>query len=548
MRVCWFVVLLAACGGASVQTPRPAPPPPPVRTAAENPGFRALATDSLITDLCPRVVDRFVGLPGWPGEEALQGADAGRATAAGRWWIRECRTARVGEQLEITLGGPGWSFLDREESGFRIRQYVFFDATATLKGDVDVAYDRDAQLLTVWLTPGGEGVETRVSATGNVGATASSGLTSVVDTLSLGAATSYASEAARERVASIGAEQMRARLALGMTITTDVRTHQTDFMLGALPRGERPRRPFVLDDGGTWMSNERSGVWPGGLDVLGPFPPTARALVVRAEVEGGAGLLVQPICAQELRSALATALAPGVAGTARPAIQSQTIYRVDEGGIATVDLGRGECDRYLAITNLPGAPDAARARFLVREEASAAAATPAGNVVVAALSPSAGQAASTPPGPTVRNGDAPPPPSASPETLHLRVKLRALRVNERRPDGEPWDSLNGPVPDPYVVVYRGTELVGRTRVAEDRFQAQLDVMLSELVPRSAETSLRFDVVDEDAAFDDPIGSARVAASQLPARAGEVALPLLLRGERRPSGSLLLWIEPERPPR
>jgi hypothetical protein len=143
---------------------------------------------------------------------------------------------------------------------------------------------------------------------------------------------------------------------------------------------------------------------------------------------------------------------------------------------------------------------------------------------------------------------APPPATAPPETVLLRVKLRALRIGERRPDGEPWDSLNGPVPDPYVVVYRGTELVGRSRVVEDRFQAQLDVMLTDLVPRSAETSLRFDVVDEDAAFDDPIGTARVGALQLPTRAGEVALPLLLPGERRPSGTLLLWVEPERPPR
>ncbi len=491
-----------------------------------------------------------MGLPGWPGEESLQGAEAGRATAAGRWWIRECRTARDGERLEITLAGPGWSFLDREESGFRIRQYVFFDATATLRGEVDVAYDRDAQLLTVWLTPGGEGVEARVNATGNVGATASSGLTSVVDTLSLGAATSYASDAAREQVAAIGAAQMRERLAQGMTITTDVRTHQTDFMLGALPRGERPRRPFVVDDAGTWMSNERSGVWPGGLDVLGPFPPTARALVVRAEVESGAGVLVQPICAQELRTALATALAPGVAGIARPAVQSQTIYRVDQGGEATLDLGRGECDRYLTVTNLPGAPDAARARFLVRETASAAPATPAGNVVVAALAPSGGTTNATAAcGTVVHNSDTAPLPAAPPpEAVRLRVKLRALRISERRPDGEAWDSLNGPVPDPYVVVYRGTELVGRTPVVEDRYQTPLDVMLRDPVPRSADLSLRFDVVDEDAAFDDPIGTARIDALQLPARAGEVALPLLLPGERRPSGSLLIWVEPESPRR
>lgn len=552
MRIVLFVACLAGCGGAAVEAPRPAPPPPPVRTAAENPGFRAMATDSLISDLCPRVIDRFVGLPGWPGEEGLQGAEAGRATAAGRWWIRECRTALDGERLKITLGGPGWSFLDRQESGFRIQQYVFFDATATLTGEVDVAYDRDAQLLTVWLTPDPtQGVDAQVSATGNVGATASSGLTNVVDTLSLGAATTYASDTAREQVAAIGAAQMRERLAQGMTITTDVRTHQTDFLLGALPRGERPRRPFILDDGGTWLSNERGGVWPGGLEVLGPFAPMARALVVTAEVETGAGVLVQPICANELRSALATALTPGIAGSVRPAIQSQTIYRVDAGGVANLDLGREECDRYLAVTSLPGAPDPARARFLVRE-AGVAATAPGGNVVVAALLPATPTGMPATPMPataTVANGDSPPGAAAVvPDSGYLRVSIRAVRIAERRPDGDAWDTLNGPVPDPYVVVYRGSVLAGRTAVVEDRYAATLGMPLEEAVPRRADAALRFDVIDEDAAFDDPIGSARITGAQLPARAGEVTLPLFLPGEaRRPSGTLVLWVEPDRRP-
>jgi hypothetical protein len=244
-----------ACAGSSGTPARPTTPaaPPGARVAAEDPGWRALATDSLVTDLCPKVLDRFVGLPGWPGEENLQGAEAGRATSAGRWWIRQCQAVRDDDRLRLTLTGPGWMFLDRQETGFRVRQYVFFDATATLVGDVDVAYDRDEQLFTVWLSP--IDVEAQVTASGNVAATASSSFSSVVDTLSLGAATSYASDAARDQVASIGAEQMRSRLAQGMTITTDVRTHQTDFLLGALPRGARPRRPFIVDDGYTWIEN-----------------------------------------------------------------------------------------------------------------------------------------------------------------------------------------------------------------------------------------------------------------------------------------------------
>jgi hypothetical protein len=254
---------------------------------------------------------------------------------------------------------------------------------------------------------------------------------------------------------------------------------------------------------------------------------------------------VQPICAQELRTALATALAPGVAGIAQPALQSHTIYRVDQGGVADLDLGRGDCDRYLAVTNLPGAPDAARARFLVREASPTAPAGPGGNVVVAALTPAG---ASPPPAagnPTVRNSDTAAPPAAPPPgPARVQVRLRSLRIGERRPDGDSWDSINGPVPDPYVVVYRGSELVGRTRVIEDRYQAQMELLIREPIARVDGVALRFDVVDEDAAFDDPIGSAVIPTLSLPTRAGEVPLPLLLPNERRPSGTLLLWVEPE----
>jgi C2 domain-containing protein len=537
MRAAFLLLLaLPACGGARAAAPPPAAPPP-VRVAAEDPGWRALATDSLVHDLCPKVMDRFVGLPGWPGEEGLAGADAGRATSAGRWWIQRCTAERDGDRLRLVLAGPGWMFLDRQDSGFQVRQYVFFDATATLVGDVDVAYDREEQLFTIWLSPaGGEGVQAQVQATGNVAATASSSFTAVVDSLSLGAATSYASDTAREQVAAIGAAQMRDRLARGMTITSDVRTHQADFMLGALPRGERPRRPYVVDDGSTWVANERTGVWPGGLDVLGPFEPRTRPLEARVEVEQGAGILIRSTCAPAFRSALSTALAPGVAGSTPAVFESETVFRVDRGGETRLDLGRGDCDRYLVISTIPGAPDPAEARILVHEAEPPA---PLPTVVVASAS-------TEPDGPTVTGSDtrqpAPPPPAPAPTTM--RVKIREVRVLERQPDGSAWDVVNGPVPDVFVVAYRDSVLAARTPVVSDRYDVTFDTVLDQPVDRSGHTVLRFDVVDEDAAFDDPIGSVNLPAAQLPARAGEVRLALHLPNqEQTPSGWLVLWVEP-----
>jgi hypothetical protein len=264
--------------------------------------------------------------------------------------------------------------------------------------------------------------------------------------------------------------------------------------------------------------------------------------VARVEVEQGTGVLVRSACAPALRSALATALAPGVAGSAAAAFESQTVFRVDPGGEATLDLGEGDCARYLVLSTIPGAPDPSRARILVRE---ATPERPTGNVVVARVVPAGAEPPATTPA-VARNGDGPQPgtPTPTPVAVRARVKIRSVRVMERQPDGDPWDVANGPVPDVFVVAYRGSVLAARTPVMADRYNAAFDVLLDQPVDRSGTARLRFDVVDEDAAFDDPIGSASLEARELPARAGEVTLPLhLTEDARRPSGWLTLWVEP-----
>jgi hypothetical protein len=96
----------------------------------------------------------------------------------------------------------------------------------------------------------------------------------------------------------------------------------------------------------------------------------------------------------------------------------------------------------------------------------------------------------------------------------------------------------------FVVAYRGSVLSARTPVIGDRYNVSFDTALDQAIDVGSGTVLRFDVIDEDAAFDDPIGSASLEASRLPARASELVLPLHLPDdERRPSGWLTLWVEP-----
>ena len=45
--------------------------------------------------------------------------------------------------------------------------------------------------------------------------------------------------------------------------------------VGALPRGTVPQRPFADEAGAPWTINQRSRVYPGGVDFVGPVPATA---------------------------------------------------------------------------------------------------------------------------------------------------------------------------------------------------------------------------------------------------------------------------------
>ncbi len=75
-----------------------------------------------------------------------------------------------------------------------------------------------------------------------------------------------------------------------------------------------------------------------------------------------------------------------------------------------------------------------------------------------------------------------------------------------RPDGRAWDDDG--LADPYVVVYRdGTEVL-RTPVARDTNRAMWEHARTTLDLRSA-GSFRFELFDDDGAFDDAVGSVEV---------------------------------------
>jgi hypothetical protein len=419
----------------------------------------------------------------------------------GRWWIRTCEARRDGDRIELTLGGQGWTWVDRETSGFRVRQYLLFEAEASLGADVRVGYDRTRRVASLWMIPA-PGVTARITPRGVVTAEPTGFFASVLGTVAQVAGTSV-DERARTQAAELGSERLRDRLATGITMTFSMATQQADFMVGALGRGEVPERPFPSD--APWLVNQRSMVWPGGLDVIGPLDvSTARTLEVA--LEEGDGATLRAVCDEPL----------GRYVDARFRDPSSAV-RVPAGG-ALAELGPG---RELRVLTLP----AGHCPTLLLLSSSVAGPARVRYRVLAGSTPGATETAARPRG--------------------VRVELVAARVSATNPAGRSWDLVGGEADVLVIVTSLGRpRTVDRTGAIENNNNPVFNRWLPGVLDLTDDLPLRFSVVDDDTTTEEPIGTADLTASQVPSQPGELTLPVRAAGATgAPVGSLTLRLQP-----
>ena len=71
-------------------------------------------------------------------------------------WIRECKITNVGPRVTFNIAGNGWSWIDETQpkagGTFAVRQYVRFSIAATIRGELDIAYDRSTHVASLWFT------------------------------------------------------------------------------------------------------------------------------------------------------------------------------------------------------------------------------------------------------------------------------------------------------------------------------------------------------------------------------------------------------------
>lgn len=489
--------------------------------AEGNGDVETLLVDAVAPRICQSLRGSFVGLP---GEGGSNGIDAGTDPTVGRLWFRECAAEVNHDMLSLSIAGTGWTWVDRESMGFRVRQYLRFDASAAFHSRIEVGYDRETGIATIWLHPQGD-VTANVEPRGLIETEATNPVSGVLGSL-LELAGSSAASQAQQTVAEEGSLRLREQFASGFTVTFAMTNDQMDFMVGALPRGVVPARPYPAEHGVIWSVNQRMKIWPGGLDIIGPIAETQGLQALDLDLEEGEGISVEAICAtsfehyyDQLLNGIPGALPRGV-----PVVVSSHI------GAHRALIPQLGCETHLLVLPQPDARVPVRMRVRLTS--------------AAAPTETARAQASTQTEGTTRT-------TTSVAGVPVRLRISGISIPELNPTTEAdWDVFGGQ-PDPYVIVISipAQREIARTTVMADQHDAAFGLALPGAF-RPDDLPLRFSVYDDDTLSDELVGHADLEAIHLQdiAPTAPTELRLQLRSSEvvpRLMGTLRISAEPIR---
>ncbi len=269
-----FVFLLGAC---KKQEPLPAPPAPaakqPVRGAAGDDDLRVMISDLASSKACSMIRGQF---------RALRAPDR-PAIATGVLWIRECKITNEGKQVTFHLSGNGWQWANetKNKAGgtFVVRQYVRFSIDTKIRGALDIAYDRNAHIVSMWFTPDAT-PEIKFEPAGDIDVDRKGAWSSVVGALGSVFADSP-DEMATDEAEKQGKGEFQKQLADGLAVTINLCTGLSRFNLGREPKG----RMQPADVGET--KRVPVELQPGGVMIAGP-QLAGSGMTVHAETTKGA--------------------------------------------------------------------------------------------------------------------------------------------------------------------------------------------------------------------------------------------------------------------
>jgi hypothetical protein len=288
MRRIWLAVLCFATVAACEHDPPPPPVPSkpavvaPMRGAAGDSDLRVMLSELASSKACGLIRGMFSGLHAHERPDVVTGV----------LWIRECEISNAGLHVTFHIVANGWLWVDeaKNQAGatFVVRQYVRFAIDTTIRGALDIAYDRNAHVASVWFTPD-RSPEVKFTTVGDVGVDSQGMWSSFVGALGTVFTTSPG-DAAAGQATSQGTTRLAAKLSNGLTVTLNLCSGLLRVQLGRTPKGQMA----AADVGETRRVPVE--LQPGGMVVIGPQHAHDGMTLQAEAVKGGVHLSV--ICAK----------------------------------------------------------------------------------------------------------------------------------------------------------------------------------------------------------------------------------------------------------
>jgi hypothetical protein len=292
--------MLAACGQPSPPARAPAQAVAPARGAAGDTDLRVLLSELTSSKACGMIRGGFQGLRARGRPDVVTGV----------LWIRQCKITNVGAHVTFHVAGNGWQWVDQTKAKaggtFTVRQYVRFSIAATVRGGLDIFYNRAAHVVTLWFTPEHAPV-VKFKTIGDVAVDSKDVWSSVVGAVGSAFATSP-EDLAQSEATSRGTHDLAAKLAQGLAVTIDLCTGLRRAQLGRPPKGEMG----AAGVGATWRVPAE--LQPGGVMIIGP-QHAEHGMTLKADVSRGAVRLTL-VCANQAHAIAAEYLAGGITSNA----------------------------------------------------------------------------------------------------------------------------------------------------------------------------------------------------------------------------------------
>ena len=351
------LVMLAGCKRETPPSPPPPAPPAiaPLRGASGDADLRVMLSELASSKACATIRGMFNGLRATDRPDVVTGV----------LWIRECEITNAGAHVSFHIAGNGWVWVDQSKSKaggkFTAQQYIRFSVAATIEGAVDLAYDRDTHVVTLWFTPN-RAPDVEFKTIGDIEVDREGAWSSIVGAVGTAFANSPESVASDE-AESRGTHTFSAELAQGLAVTINLCTGLRRVHLGRPPRGtmgdadvgETPRVAVALH--------------PGGVTIIGP-QIAEDGMTVRANALEGAVRLTL-VCAKDAETVASEFMAGKITSTV-PVLGS-----VDVRARSRLRIRRAKCPVMVVVSPLDDAP----ARFTWERPASEIARSTGGPLV-----------------------------------------------------------------------------------------------------------------------------------------------------------------------